>query len=335
MKKEKDIKMSLAEYMDKNTTKALDSKLTKETINLVGTLIGVIIAVCLFFLCLKVFEIHEIAGYISIVISIVFFVFFFIVPFVRLKKQESFFVRNVKYSNYRKAKKHNQQLRHKLADQIIDLVSNTEDTTWYNETKAGKLAIARQTNNEKELREVLADIYNTDIKKATNKIITDFAVKVGLSTTVSQNAILDVTFISLFELEMIKQIVYLYGFRPSNYELTKIYKTVIANAVVSYGTQNAAASIITKIGQASTTSLLGSIVGSLATAVGQGLLNSALTVAIGLQTRKYLIKEYRLAETLEDVELTEDDQKYEEAILKEVKTKVEMATKKKETKTDN
>jgi len=323
-------KMSLAEYIEKNTVKPFNVKKAKSFIVLLAAFIGTILAACLFFMTLELFDRNEIAGYVGIGVSVIVFVIFFIVPLCSIGKLEAFQVRNVKYNNYRKAKWHNIELRNKLAQQIIDIVAQTEDTSWYDETKVGHLAIAKQAKDYKKLREVLSDIYKTDVKKACNKIITDHSVQVGIATALSPNQSLDTAFTVFFELEMIKEIVFLYGYRPSDYELAKIYKTIIVNSLLAYGTQTGVEKVASKVASSLGKSIpvFGGIIEMVAAATAEGLINSIFTVIVGFQTKKYLVDEYKLADTLEDLELTQDDLECEQAILKEVKLEVEETIKK-------
>ena len=140
-------------------------------------------------------------------------------------------------------------------------------------------------------------------------------------------------------LKLIKDIVYLYGYRPSDTKMVKIYKTVISNALIAYGLSTGTTSlgktfgsgIVSMIDKASNsmnplTSTFGSVVGGIAgTALESSLqfiVNSTFTTLIGYQTKKYLSKEYNLQDILDNVELVEtpDEQvKMIESIKDEVR----------------
>ena len=143
-------------------------------------------------------------------------------------------------------------------------------------------------------------------------MIRDHALKVGVTTAISQNEKVDTLFVVIYNLSLIKDIVFLYGFRPNDRQLAKIYKTVIADAVIAYGLGNAtgsmASGIVKKMGKGlDGIPILGSAINTVIDSVAQGVINSTLTVLIGFQTKKYLMKEYKLQNILDDVIVTDEE----------------------------
>ena len=266
---------------------------------------------CLFSICLKIYELNKIAGYISIGIAVIIYLFLYVIPVIKLKQTKSFMT-NVDSSNAAIAKKYNKKLREDIADKMIDISQKASDISWYSEEKVGKLAIARQTGNDQGLKDALTETYKTDVKKASNKMIRDHALKVGVTTAISQNEKVDTLFVVIYNLSLIKDIVFLYGFRPNDRQLAKIYKTVIADAVIAYGLGNAtgsmASGIVKKMGKGlDGIPILGSAINTVIDSVAQGVINSTLTVLIGFQTKKYLMKEYKLQNILDDVIVTDEE----------------------------
>ena len=151
-------------------------------------------------------------------------------------------------------------------------------------------------------------------------MIRDHAVKVGITTALSQNEKIDTLFVITYNLNLIKDLIYLYGFRPSDTQLMKCYQAVIADALVAYGLGNATGAIATgvvkKMGNVvDKVPVLGSMVSTVIDSVTQGLVNASLTVLIGFQTKKYLMKEYHLQDILDTVVLPTEEEEEEEASM--------------------
>lgn len=314
-------KMTIEEYEQKYTNPE-NARAAKSFLFIFASTIGLVIFTCLFFIVLKMFDIHKIAGYVSIFVAVIVFVLVYLVPVIKLKNTKAFMT-NVNSLNAKKAQKYNKALREDIADKMIDLTVKTDNVNWYSSEKVGRLAIARQTKNDEELKTVLTDIYNTDVKSAANKMIRDRAFKVGLTTALSQSEKLDTLLITVYELNLIKDIVFLYGYRPSDAKLAKIYKNVVLSALTAYGVNNAtsgmASGVIKKMGNvANSIPILGSAIGTVIDSSLQGVINSTLTVVIGFQTKKYLKDEYRLQDILDGIDIPDNDEE-EAKMMEEVK----------------
>ena len=315
-------KMTLEEYQEKYS-KTENTKAIKFGLVLFVAGIGIIIFTCLLLVVLRVFEINKYAGYASIAVAVLVFIFLYIVPVIQIHKYRPF-ITNVDSRNVRQAKNYNKKLRNDISDKMIDFTSKVVGKSWYDEVLIGKLAIARQTSDDKEVKSLLTQIYDTSVKKEANKIISGHAVKVGLLTAASQSAYLDSAFVAVYELNLIKDLVYLYGFRPSNGKLLKIYRNVIINSLLTYGVSNGTTNLISK-GLSATFEglpLLGSLISTAIASASQGIINGVMTGIIGVQTKRYLIKEYHLQDILDDIELDslEDDEEMIKDISKEIKS---------------
>lgn len=315
-------KMTLEEYKE-NYSKPENTKPIKFGVFLLLACIGVIIFTCLLLVVLRLYEINKYIGYGSAALAVSIFIILYIIPVVQINKYKPF-ITNVDSKNVRHARKYNRKLRNEISDRMIDFTSKVEDISWYDEVLVGKLAIARNTNNDKDLKAVLTKIYDTSVKKEADRIISDHAVKVGLLTAASQSGHLDSAFVAIYELNLIKDLVYLYGFRPSDAKLLKIYKNVIVNSLLAYGVSNGTTSLISKSLSATFEGLpiLGSLISTAIASASQGIINGVMTGIIGVQTKRYLIKEYHLQDILDDIELDnpEDDKEMIEGISKEIKT---------------
>ena len=330
-----DQKMTLEEYK-KKYTKPENTKAIKLFLVLLIAGIGVIIFTLLLLVVLKVFEvINDVAGYISIGVALLIFIFFYIVPVIKIQKAP-FFITNINNRTVRNAKKHNQQVREKIADGMIDFTAKVEGANWYNDELVGKLAIARQSHNHQELKAILTEIYDKSVKSQASQIIASHALQVGLITAASQSDKLDAAFIAIYELNLIKDLVYLYGFRPSNAKLIKIYRNVIINALLSYGFSSTSTSLISKGLQATFEGipLLGTLISTAIASVSQGVVNGVMTTVIGIQTKRYLIKEYHLQDILDDIVLDDEveDKNLIDDVTKEINEKSKNPKKQKEKK---
>lgn len=314
-------KMSLDDYMSKYNSKPYDPKKVKSMVHVVEATFGIVIFTMLFLVVLRIFDINEYAGYASIAVAVLLFIFLYILPILKIHSYKSFMT-NVTPKNAKQALKHNKMVRNDIASKMIDITDKTEGLSWYDEAKIGKLAIAKSTNNEEELKKVLNDIYNTDVKKASNKLIRDAVLKVGTITALSQSEKVDTAIVVLFELDLIKKLVMLYGYRPNDFQLLKIYKTVLASALVAYGAQSATSGVITsgitKLGSSVAKSI--PFLKDLAGSALDGAVNGMITGIIGFQTKKYLVKEYRLQEVLDNVEINNDvSEEAESELMSDVK----------------
>lgn len=326
-------KMTLEEYQEKYS-KSENSKAIKFGLVLFVASIGVIVATCLLLVVLRVFELNEYAGYASIAVAVLVFIFLYIVPVIQIHKYRPF-ITNVNSKNARHAKSYNKKLRNDISDKMIDFTSKVVGKSWYDEVAIGKLAIARQTSDDKEVKSLLTQIYDTSVKKEANKIISGHAVKVGLLTAASQSAYLDTAFVAVYELNLIKDLVYLYGFRPSNAKLLKIYRNVIVNSLLSYGVSTGTTNLISK-GLSATFEglpLLGTLISTAIASASQGIINGVMTGIIGVQTKRYLIKEYHLQDILDEIEL--DDPEDDEEMIKDISKEIKSQTKDNKKKEDN
>lgn len=305
MKKEnrENKKLSIYEYEEKYSSKENNEKAKKVFLVVVFAL-GAVLLTALFSLFKDVYDINVYAGYVVGGLELLAFVFFYVLPIVRIKRKQKFEINASVYS-VEKAKKHNAKVRENLAEKIIDVYLNT-DCNWYNSERTERLIKAKFNKSSQEIKDSLAEIYQTDVKKVGKEIIIKSAVKSGLYSAVSQKDYTDALLVATINLQMIKDLVFLYGFRPSDAKLVKIYSNVLKNSLVAYGMGNI------KIGETvsktiggfvSGIPILGSAIATVVDGSVQGLANGMLTQVIGSQTVKYLMKEYNLQNVLDGVEI--------------------------------
>lgn len=315
-------KMTLEEYQLTNESSG-NIKSAKSFFLLLIVAIGIAIAFYLFSIVRELFELHAIVGYVGIFLSLFIFMFLYVVPAHKIYKANSFFT-SVNRSNANIAKKYNQRLRGDLADKIIDSASKIDGLSWYTDDHIKDLAIARYTKNNRELNQVLSEIYASDIKKTANQLIRNCAVQVGISTAISQSDMIDALLIVIFEFKLVKDLVYLYGYRPSDSQMIKIIKNVLRNSLLAYGISVTAEGITQIVG-----SVMGSIpyIGVVIQSGVQGIVNSSFAALLGKQTIKYLITEYQLQRLLDEVELEQSIEE-DEALLLSIADEVKKNTSK-------
>ena len=313
MSKKQHEKITIFEYEDKYASKA-DQNKAKGFLNLLIGALGLLILVCAFGLFKDVYAVNKYAGYAVGAILLVLFVIFFIIPVIKIKKKDRFSVDITAYTAAR-AKKHNAKLRRDLAEKIIDCYTSTTDGgSWYSGEKVAALVKACNENENKALRNALDDIYLTDVKKAARATITRCAVKSGAYSAISQKNTTDSLLVTAINLQMIKDIVFLYGFRPSDARLLSIFGKVLANSFVAYGLGSVKVgnTVVKTMGDVVRgIPILGSAISVLVDSSIQGLVNATLTAVIGNNTIKNLMKEYRLQNILDDADLTFTQEDFE------------------------
>ena len=321
-------KMTLEEYQEKAKDYRY-SPLVKPILVMLVATIGIGIVSLLVLVVIRLFDVHEYAGYAGIAVAVLLFIFFYLVPIIKIHKLKPFIV-NVDKENLKKALKHNKENREKIADHFIDITAKTEGLGWYSKDKVGNLAIARNTKDDTLLKNTLTDLYQTDVKKNASNMITKSAVRIGVVTALSQSERLDTLLVATLNLKLIKDILYLYGFRPTDEKLIKIYRTVLVNSLIAYGASAAGQALGKGLGKsveavAGGIPFLGNAIATVVGSVAEGVINGFMTVVIGNQTVKYLKEEYHLQDILDGVEIPDVD---EQMMMESVKTEIVAETKK-------
>ena len=130
-------------------------------------------------------------------------------------------------------------------------------------------------------------------------------------SALSQTNKVDAMLVAMLNLQLVKDLVFLYGFRPSDAKLVRIFGRVLQNSLVAYGLggMKIGNSVVQTMGNAvKGIPLLGSAISTLVDSSVQGLTNGVLTTVMGYQTIKYLNMEYRLQEILDGIEIAETEE---------------------------
>ena len=309
---ENKVKLTLSEYEQKYSSKE-SSKQMSLYLTLIVSVVAIFLFIMLFLLFKEVYEINEYAGYAVGGVGLFLYVILFIVPVVKIKNMRKFDVDVTVYSS-RKAKAHNAKLREELASKIVEMYVMTEDSvSIYSSESVERIMKAQKAHDKKELMLALENIYNNDVKKQAKIIMNKAALRSGLYSAVSQKDTTDAMLVAAVNLQMIKDVLFLYGFRPSDARLMKILSTVLTNSLIAYGVANfnVGSSVVKTIGGAfEKIPVLGSVVSAVVDSSIQGLSNATLTLIIGRQTINYLLKEYNLQSILENTVETETDEEF-------------------------
>lgn len=306
-------KMTIYDYEQKYV-KRQNVKSAKIFLRLIAAAIGVFLFACLFFISLRVYEINEYAGYGTGAVCVLLYIFLFIVPLCKIFKSE-YFVVNVNAYTARTAKAHNKKVRRDIADKIIDFTSKVEGVGWYDSKIVGEMAIAAKTGDDKGIMKSLTALYTGCVKKSAREMIFKSSMKSAMYSALSQTSKVDAALIVVLNLQLIKDLVFLYGFRPSDAKLLKIFGRVFQNSLIAYGLggMKIGNSIVKTMGDAvKGIPILGSAISVLVDSSVQGLTNGVLTAVMGYQTIRYLSQEYKLQEILDGVELVETEVELQE-----------------------
>ena len=234
MKKKKDIvipqsaeKMTIYEYEQKYS-KRQNVRGAKILLRFLAAAIGVIIAACLILISMKAVELFDDknvrlgVGIGAGVISVALFICLYIVPLVKILKMD-YFITNVNAKTARQAQKHNKKVRHDIAAKMIEITAAVDGVGWYDSAVVGEMAIALNAGNEEGIKLALTDLYTDSVKKSAKSLITKSALKSAMYSALSQTSRVDALLVAFLNLQLVKDITFLYGFRPSDAKLVKIF----------------------------------------------------------------------------------------------------------------
>lgn len=313
-KNESDGKLTIYEY-EQRYTKRENVRGARLLLGIGATAIGIFIFFCLFSITMRIYDINEYAGYGAAAVSVLLYILLFIVPLVKVLQTDYFQV-NVNIHTAAAAKKHNKIVRRRIADKIIDLTAKVDGVGWYDSETVGKLATAVRADNDKGIMQCLSALYSGSVKKSAQELIFKAALKSGMYSAISQTNKIDSMLIAVLNLQLVKDLIFLYGFRPSDSKLVRIFARILQNSLIAYGLGGVKIgnSVVQTMGNAvKGIPLLGTAISTIVDSSVQGLANGVLTTVIGYQTIKYLNTEYRLQEILDGVEIGESEEEFREA----------------------
>ncbi len=306
-------KMTIYEYEEKYV-KRQNTKSATFFLRLLIALIGVFFVWCFFTLSKSIWEMNEYAGYAAAGVSLILFIVFYIVPVVKILKTD-YFVTAVNYKTAAAAKRKNKKLRFEIAEKIVDLCHSVAGVGWYDSATVEKLEAGVKYHDDGVIKENLTALYNGSVKRSARDVIFKCSMKSAMYSALSQESKIDTMLVATVNLQMIKDIVFLYGFRPSDTRLVKIFAAVVRNALIAYGLGGLKIGngIARTVGDAAKgIPLLGSVISVLVDSSVQGLANGTLSAVIGYQTIRYLNTEYKLQNILDGVDVGETEEELAE-----------------------
>ena len=312
-KPQDEARMSIYEYEQKYV-KRENVRGAKFALRFIAVILGIFLFVALLDVVLKVYELNPYAGYGAAAAALLLYIFLFIVPVVKIMRMPAFQT-NVNAATAKKAQRHNRKVRHDIADKIIDVTSRVEGVGWYDSEVVGRLAIACKANDEEGIKRALTQLYSGSVKRSAKDLIFKSALKSAMYSASSQSAKVDALLVVFVNLQLIKDLVFLYGFCPSDAKLMKIFGRVLQNSLIAYGVggMNIGNTVArTMSGVVKGIPLLGTAIAALVDSSVQGLVNGTLTSVIGFQTIKYLNAEYRLQNVLDGIDVSETQSEFEE-----------------------
>ena len=281
---------------------------------LIITLIGLFIVWCLLSITMQLWQLNEYAGYVAAGIAAVLFIFIYIVPVVKILRSE-YFITNVNSRHAAHARRHNKRLRRSIAERIVDFNASVDGAGWYDDKLVGDIEVALKSNDDSAIKGALTALYSGRIKKTAREMIFKCSLKSAAYSALSQSSKIDAALVIVVNLQLVKDIVFLYGFRPSDARLVRIFAAVVQNALIAYGLGSVKIGngIVKTMGDAAKgIPFLGTAISALVDSSIQGLANGTMTAVIGFQTIKYLNKEYRLQNILDGIDISETDEEFRE-----------------------
>lgn len=309
--------MTIYEYEEKYV-KRQNARGARIALFVIAGVIGVFLLWCLLSIVLQIWSINVYAGYAAAAIAVLLYIFLFIVPVVKIMRTD-YFQTNVNSRYAAGAKRHNRRVRRSIAEKMVDFHSSVAGIGWYDDKLMDELEFAIRTNDDGLIKRTLTSLYSGKVKRTAKDIIFKSALKSAAYSALSQSSRTDAALVAVVNLQMIKDIVFLYGFRPSDARLVKIFGAVLRNALVSYGlgSLKIGNGIVKTMGDAAKSiPFLGTAISALIDSSVQGLANGTLTAVIGFQTIRYLNKEYRLQNILDGVVVAESEEELAEECKK-------------------
>lgn len=270
-------------------------------------LMSIILLACIIDIYKFFYDLNEYVGYASIAIIVLLLIIFVLRPIIVALSTPCF---TLDIANEKSKSSLNRLNFNKLKKVANNLIESD------NISPESKDRLKRTINNRDELNLTLREIYDKEIRNKIKEIVNSSAVKVLVSTAISQNSKFDSVTVILVNIRMIMRIVCACGYHPTYPQLYKLIIKVFRNALIAYAIQSIGIDelIFNGInrlvnGALSSIPILKDVTKSLT----QGAANALLTLRIGAITRKYLYEEFDIQAMIEDPE-TINEEILEEAV---------------------
>ena len=298
-----------------NSVKAESFKGVKNILKVSLGIVAFIVFLTVFTICSRAYGVNIWVGHIVLIAFIILVLYFFVYP---IKKMLSnYFILSYDEKNYKSVKRHNDKVVVSIANNILDFNDSVGNVnSCYSLVQVDELRHAVKNNNITNIRHALTKLMNNSVKKKSNDVIVKWSVRAAILSAVSQSDVIDSILIIIANFMLIRDLIFLYGFRYSVFRLLKSAMSVFYSAVLAYNLQNMnlGKGFLDAFGSflkstlkelplpvpQSVTELAYNTLGVIADSSIQGLSNGFMTAFIGYQTIRYLNKEYNLEAELND-----------------------------------
>lgn len=282
-----------------------------------------------------IYQMNEIAGIVVAIALLIAYTTCFIVIIVKIFSKHSFDLEFQKRKDGHYSERNNNKVRWEIAKNIVDqsvvlnYLDKMDDKKVLTSKEAEKIASFREMQNlvnkypgnkipsfHKEdsinLAESLAISMRKDgvIYQKAKSLILKRSLSTGCLTALSQNTMVDASVVVVKNMQLIKDLIWLYGFRPTNAEMTKILEKVVKSVCLSIGlnTMQNGTNMAGKIFNKDSNNFLVQVLGQALNMGAQFIGNGAMTYMVGKYTINALLRQYRVQDiyrlkSLDDYEM--------------------------------
>lgn len=282
-----------------------------------------------------IYQMNEIAGIVVAIALLIAYTTCFIVIIVKIFSKHSFDLEFQKRKDGHYSERNNNKVRWEIAKNIVEqsvvlnYLDKMDDKKVLTSKEAEKIASFRKLQNlvniypgnkipssHKEdsinLAESLAISMRKDgvIYQKAKSLILKRSLSTGCLTALSQNTMVDASVVVVKNMQLIKDLIWLYGFRPTNAEMTKILEKVVKSVCLSIGlnTMQNGTNMAGKIFNKDSNNFLVQVLGQALNMGAQFIGNGAMTYMVGKYTINALLRQYRVQDiyrlkSLDDYEM--------------------------------
>ena len=268
-----------------------------------------------------VYQMNHLAGMITGLVLLVLYTICFIIVVVEIFSRHSFDIEYRRLQKGHYSERTNNKVRWEIASNIaaqssvLDYLDRQEKKEYLSAAELQKvnafenvISLVQQNNghtpsihskDSTNLALSLSIVMKKDgvIYKKAKGIILKRAIATGSLTALSQNPYMDAGVVVVKNLQLIKDLIWLYGFRPTNAEMNKIMGRVIRNVCIAIGL-NTLPSNSRWAGKMfrDSNNFWAQLLGQALDMGAQFLGNGAMTYMVGKYTVNALMREYRIQE---------------------------------------
>ena len=282
-----------------------------------------------------IYQMNEIAGIVVAIALLIAYTTCFIVIIVKIFSKHSFDLEFQKRKDGHYSEKNNNKVRWEIAKNIVDqsvvlnYLDKMDDKKVLTSKETEKIASFRQMQNlvnkypgnkfpssHKEDSINLAESLDISMRKdgviyqKAKSLILKRSLSTGCLTALSQNTMVDASVVVVKNLQLIKDLIWLYGFRPTNAEMTKILEKIVKSVCLSVGlnTMQNGTNMAGKIFNKDSNNFLVQVLGQALNMGAQFIGNGAMTYMVGKYTINALLRQYRVQDiyrlkSLDDYEM--------------------------------